>query len=208
MAVTQDTGVLGRPTAGRPRNDALDGPILRTVRQLLSERGYQDLSVQEVTRRCGVHVRTISRRWPTKAELVAAAVLGGDEAKVLGDDRAQRPTGDLRADLRRLVEGSVRYLGDPAIRAAMPALLSDMRTNERVAQRIHRRQQELAATIQSVLQAAVRSGGAPERVLRRRTLLPNLMTGAAFSIQTEQMVVVDDALVDELTDLLVAAVLG
>jgi AcrR family transcriptional regulator len=207
MVMTQDTGVSGRPTAGRPRNDALDGPILATVRQLLAERGYQDLSVQEVTRRCGVHVRTISRRWPTKAELVAAAVLGGDEATVLGDDGAQ-PTGDLRADLRRLVEGSVRYVGDPAIRAAMPVLLSELRTNQHVAQRIHRRQQELAATIESVLRAAVRSGGAPERVLRRSTLLPNLMTGAAFSIQTERMVVVDDALVDELTDLLVAAVLG
>ena len=206
--MTPDTGVLARPTAGRPRNDALDGPILLTVRQLLSERGYQDLSVQEVTRRCGVHVRTITRRWPTKAELVAAAVLGGDEATVLADDGVQRPTGDLRADLRRLVEGSVRYLGNPAIRAAMPVLLSELRTNERVAQRIHRRQQELAAAIQSVVQAAVASGGAPERVLRRSTLLPNLMTGAAFSLQTEQMVVADDAVVDELTDLLVAAVLG
>jgi len=206
MAATPDTVATARPTAGRPRNDALDTPILRAVRELLAERGYQDLSVQEVTRRCGVHVRTISRRWPTKAELVAAAVLGGDEATVLGDDR--RPTGDLRADLRRLVEGSVRYLGDPAIRAAMPALLSELRTNERVAQRIHRRQQELAATIQSVLKAAVRSGGAPERVLRRSVLVPNLMTGAAFSIQTEQMVVVDDALIEELTDLLLAAIFG
>ena len=90
----------------------------------------------------------------------------------------------------------------------MPALLSELRTNERVAQRIHRRQQELAATIQSVLEAAVRSGGAPERVLRRSVLVPNLMTGAAFSIQTEQMVVVDDALIEELTDLLLAAIFG
>lgn len=206
MAVTRDTVVMARPSAGRPRNGALDRPILLTVRQLLAERGYQDLSVQEVTRRCGVHVRTISRRWPTKAELVAAAVLGGDEPTILGDNR--RPTGDLRADLRRLVESSVRYVGDPAIRAAMPALLSELRTNERVAQRILRRQQELAATIQSVLEAAVHSGDAPERVLRRSSLLPNLMTGAAFSIQTERMVVVDDALIDELTDLLLAAISG
>lgn len=207
MAVTQDTLGTARPTAGRPRNDALDGPILRTVRKLLAERGYQELSVQEVTRRCGVHVRTISRRWPTKAELVAAAVLGGDGVDARGVG-GLRPTGDLRTDLRRLVEGSVRYVGDPAIRAAMPALLSEMRTNERVAARVQGRQQELATVIQSVLEHAVRAGDAPERVLRRGALLPNLIGGAAFSIQTEHMVVVDDALIDELTDLLFAAILG
>ena len=66
-------------SVGRPRNPALDDLILEAVRELLVEVGYHGFSVQEVTRRCNVHVRTITRRWPTKAELVTAAIAGGDE---------------------------------------------------------------------------------------------------------------------------------
>src|SRR5262252_4894307 len=121
--------------AGRPRDATLDEAILQTVREVLEERGYQSLSVQEVTRRCGVHVRTISRRWSTKPALVAAAILGGDSPLFSNDDDPFRPTGRLRHDLRRLVERSVQYLADPATRAALPALVSEIGTDPEVRER-------------------------------------------------------------------------
>ena len=79
MTASAESVSLERGSVGRPRNAALDDLILEAVRELLVECGYHALSVQEVTRRCNVHVRTIARRWPTKAELVAAAIVGGDE---------------------------------------------------------------------------------------------------------------------------------
>jgi AcrR family transcriptional regulator len=189
---------------GRPRNPALDDLILEAVREILVERGYVALSVQEVTRRCNVHVRTIARRWPTKAELVTAAIVGDDDP---GPDLV-RATGKLRVDLRALVEGSLLYLGDGATRAAMPALMAEMGANEEVADRLHRRQEQLRDGVHAILQAAVDAGDAPRHVLKTGSLLPNLITGAAFSFQFMDSSTPKKLPVDELTDLILAAVLG
>jgi hypothetical protein len=51
---------------GRPRGTSLDELILRTVRELPVERGYEPLSIQEVNRRSGVHALTIRRCWETE----------------------------------------------------------------------------------------------------------------------------------------------
>ena len=191
-------------SVGRPRNPALDDVILEAVRAVLVECGYHALSVQEVTRRCNVHVRTIARRWPTKAELVTAAVVG-DGVRATEPPRV---TGRLRDDIQSLVEQSLRYLGEPATRAAMPALMAEMGTNARVAARLHRRQEELRATVQIILQAAVDSGDAPKRILNASALLPNLITGAAFSFQFTEANPPSRLPINELTDLIVAAALG
>jgi AcrR family transcriptional regulator len=199
--------VVAEPEAigpGRPRNSELDDLILEAVRNLLVEVGYQALSVQEVVRRCSVHVRTIARRWPTKAELITAAILGGDASAT----SPPRATGKLRADLSTLVESSLNYLSEPATRAAMPALMAEMRTNERVAARLHRRQEELRQAVETILETAVAAGDAPERVLRGSTLLPNLITGAAFSVEFMDPDPPTNPPVDELTDLVLAAILG
>jgi AcrR family transcriptional regulator len=204
MTASAESVTVERGSVGRPRNAALDDLILEAVRELLVEHGYHALSVQEVTRRCKVHVRTIARRWPTKAELVAAAIVGGDEPGA----GLPSATGRLRADLRALIEGSLHYLADPATRAAMPALMAEMRTNEQVAGRLHRRQDEYRATVQSILKSAVNAGDAPEHVLRAGSLLPNLITGAAFSVQFMDAAPRKKVPVDELTDLIMAAILG
>jgi AcrR family transcriptional regulator len=174
------------------------------VRRLLVEVGYQALSVQEVVRRCNVHVRTIARRWPTKAELVTAAISGGDESRTA----LPSATGRLRADLFALVESSLKYLSEPATRAAMPALMAEMRTNERVAARLHRRQEDLRESVQTILETAVAAGDAPEHVLHIGPLLPNLITGAAFSIQFTDVDPPTKLPTDQLTDLVLAAILG
>ncbi len=62
--------------------------------------------------------------------------------------------------------------------------------------------------MQSVLQSAVDTGDAPERVLHARSLLPNLITGAAFSIQFMEADPAKKLPVDELTDLILAAILA
>ena len=90
----------------------------------------------------------------------------------------------------------------------MPALMSEMRTNEQLASRLHRRQEEFRASVRSVLQAAVEAGDAPAHVLQTCSLLPNLITGAAFSIQSMQSAPPKDPPVDELTELILAAILA
>lgn len=208
MSGSPEAVAAPKAQVGRPRDPVLDQAILQAVRELLVERGYQSLSIQEVTRRCRVHVRTITRRWNTKAALVAAAILGGDDPLFAGEEAPIPPTGRLGPDLRQLVERTVRYLADPATRAALPALVSEIPTDDDVRGRFERRAEELTATIRSVLEHAVASGDAPERVLRRSRLLPNILTGTAFSLQWTDPAPVDDALLDELTDFVLAALLA
>jgi AcrR family transcriptional regulator len=59
---------------GRPRREGADESILEGARLLLSEVGYAALTVDAVAERVGVAKTTVYRRWPTKRELIAAAL--------------------------------------------------------------------------------------------------------------------------------------
>src|SRR3954452_9261807 len=82
--------------AGRSRK--LDGEreqaILRAAFDLLGETGYQGLRVDAVAARARASQATLYRHWPTKAGLVADAVL---DCKATVEDSPD--TGNLRADL-------------------------------------------------------------------------------------------------------------
>jgi len=162
-APIQARPVPGGP-GGRPRDATRDGVVLQAVRELLAEEGYQALSVHKVTLRCGVHVRTIARRWEGKAEMAAAAVLGGD-ARLYADLVPGLPTGRLAADVREMIDQTMQYLADPATRAALPALMAELEVNDTVRELFMRREEEWITVIRAVLESAVASGDAPERVL-------------------------------------------
>lgn len=59
---------------GRPRREGADAQILDTTLAVLEEKGYTDLTVDEVAERTKVAKTTIYRRWASKGALVAAAV--------------------------------------------------------------------------------------------------------------------------------------
>jgi AcrR family transcriptional regulator len=59
---------------GRPRRAGADEEILTVALELLREKGYRDLSVDEIADRTGIAKTTVYRRWPTKGALVAAAI--------------------------------------------------------------------------------------------------------------------------------------
>jgi AcrR family transcriptional regulator len=59
---------------GRPRVAARDTAILEATQQLLGERGYDRLRIQDVADRAHAGLATIYRRWPTKQALVIAAM--------------------------------------------------------------------------------------------------------------------------------------
>lgn len=71
--------------------------VLGATAELLMEVGYDQLTVDEVARRAGVHKTTVYRRWPTKPELVTDAVREQSAETVPIPD-----TGSLLGDLRQL----------------------------------------------------------------------------------------------------------
>jgi hypothetical protein len=83
--------------------------------------------------------------------------------------------------------------------------VSEIPSDREVRERFERRSEEWTAAIRSVLEQAVASGDAPERVLERGPLLANILAGTAFNLQWTDPVLASDALVDELIDFVVAA---
>jgi AcrR family transcriptional regulator len=116
--VTETDG-FATTAAGRPRDPAIDDAILRATRELLVESGYQRLSFENIARRAGVTRPTIYRRWPSKMHLVHEAVFPPRPAEL-------PDSGDIVADLRRLIGRMLAGYARPEARAALPGLIVDL----------------------------------------------------------------------------------
>lgn len=87
--------------------------VLRATAAELGRVGYAALRIDDVATRSGVNKTTIYRRWPTKQELVAAAVSGLTVEEPLPDE------GTLAADLAELGRQLVRKTRSPLSRGLL-----------------------------------------------------------------------------------------
>lgn len=94
---TASSGTSTRRTAGRKLDVGRNVEILDAALRVLSEVGYDAMTVDQVAARAGAARATVYRRWPTKADLAVDALrhLGLEDA-----GRGSPPdTGTLRGDL-------------------------------------------------------------------------------------------------------------
>jgi AcrR family transcriptional regulator len=121
-----------RPRVGRPVDRSGDAAILAAALDLVAERDYDGMALDQIAARTGRAKTTIYRRWATKEDLVLAVIRSvgrPPEAEALPD------TGSLRDDLLAVVDSD--WLGGPDRRAAVFAGLAPaMRGSERLAQAI------------------------------------------------------------------------
>jgi AcrR family transcriptional regulator len=73
-------------TAGRPRDPEADAAILRAALELFAERGVDGTSIEQIAKRAGVARLTVYRRWSSKEELLAQAIVYGRNAPDLTDE--------------------------------------------------------------------------------------------------------------------------
>jgi AcrR family transcriptional regulator len=132
-----------RTTGVRTRGRAAEvvERILRATGEELSRVGYAALRVEDVAARSGVNKTTVYRRWPTKPELVAAAV------RELMAQRDDIDTGNLREDLRAsllallamggqpLGQGVMRIMQTERADPEVDALTRTLRTEQRALRR-------------------------------------------------------------------------
>jgi len=113
---------------GRPRDPRKEEAILHATLELLSERGYDDLTMERVAARAGTSKATVYRRWTSKRDLVAAAVRVQQ-----GEPEPVVDTGSLRGDLlalcRRLVGMLERSQGGVVV-ALLTGAAQDPRLGE------------------------------------------------------------------------------
>jgi len=88
------------------RSARVRADVLAATTEILTESGYDGLSVDAVAARAGVHKTTVYRRWPTKAELIADALSERSEQHVPVPD-----TGTLTGDLSALARAVAANIG-------------------------------------------------------------------------------------------------
>jgi len=109
---------IGSPK-GRPRNPDVDQAIIRVTVELLAERGYSGLTVDEIAQRAHVGKATIYRRWPSKLPLVIEAV------RAVGEEQVATPdSGTVQSDVLEVLESFIAALHTPLGRALV-RLLAD-----------------------------------------------------------------------------------
>lgn len=107
----------------RPRDPAIHRAIAQVVCQVLQEHGCTGLSFEMVASSAGVSRPTLCRRASSEDALVVALVdrYGLDPVA---------DTGEIEADLTALQHQQFQFYNDPVFRAALPGVLSDIRTDQ------------------------------------------------------------------------------
>jgi AcrR family transcriptional regulator len=117
------------PQRGRPRSERSHRAILEAAKDLLEERGFVDLTIDEVAQRAGVSKPTIYRRWPTKGTLVFEVF----SAQFL----ARQPvpnTGSLRGDLLAALRAWIRVVKGTVTGRTLVGLIAEAQRDPELAQ--------------------------------------------------------------------------
>ncbi len=110
---------------GRPRSTQAHQAILAATEDLLRERGYPGMSIDEVARRAGVSKRTIYRWWPSKGALVTEAFAGAADQRHQDVD-----TGRVRDDITAYLAGLFADVARPGKTAALRSMMAEAQSDE------------------------------------------------------------------------------
>jgi AcrR family transcriptional regulator len=106
---------------GRPRDARADRAILEATLELIAERGIHEFRTDDVAARASVGKGAIYRRYPSKDELVTAAIAGLVNEEIVVPD-----TGSTSADLQALMHEAVELYCRALPGQLMPSLVSAM----------------------------------------------------------------------------------
>jgi AcrR family transcriptional regulator len=138
---------------GRPRSAEAERAIRDAAVALLTERGVGGFSVEAVAARAGVAKTTVYRRWPTREELIVAAV------SALKGPTDPAPGDSVRGDLLHVLRQSVLATGSGAWTRLMARLIVDAEQYPELVAEIWRHSVgPRRAYIQGILRRGVQEG--------------------------------------------------
>jgi len=112
---------MAQATRGRPRSEEARRAILTAARDLITERGYSELTIQAIAARSGSGRQTIYRWWSSKALIAADLILEGE---LTLPAQSLRNTGSLERDLTEWLEGIAGAMADVNVASLMRALIT------------------------------------------------------------------------------------
>ena len=104
---------------GRPRSEEADQAILHAALRMLGTQGVAGTTIEGVAAEAGVGKTTIYRRWPTKTDLIRAAI---SDIVPRGDPP---DTGSMAGDMAALAETQQRRLADSGLAGIVPRVLAE-----------------------------------------------------------------------------------
>lgn len=193
-----DRGRVGdrRPGGRSARNRAA---VLDAAVELLAEASYEELSMENIATRAGVHKTTVYRRWPTKADLVADAIRARSQAAVPLPD-----TGSLHGDLRAFARAIANNIGSDMGGHMTRTLVAASVTSHEVEARSPRFWAERLALAGVIIERAKIRGELPDNIdanLVIETLIGPLYVRLLLTGEP-----IDASLADSVADLVAAGV--
>ncbi len=113
---------------GRPRDPKTDERIIEAAADLLRERGFERMTVDDVAARAGVGKATVYRRWPSKDDLAVAAM-----ERLYSVEMPQPDTGSIRGDLAESYRAVLTFVGSPQGSAYLKMSIAESVRDERIA---------------------------------------------------------------------------
>jgi AcrR family transcriptional regulator len=163
--------------------------VLTAAAELLTAVGYDQMSVEDVARRAGVHKTTVYRRWPTKAELVADAVrVNSEEAVPIPD------TGTVLGDLQAFAREIVANIGTEGGARRSRSIAAAAATSDELAAGMHAFWQERLAASAPIVNRAIERGELPAHTD------PNLIIETVIGPLWVRLLLTGEPLSDELAD--------
>lgn len=114
-----------RPSGAAVFRPAVTDAIMDAALAELGEQGLARLSMERVSKRAGVGKSAIYRRWSSKVDMIVDLV-----ALLSVPSTPLESTGDLRADVRRLLDVQYDWVTEAHMRSLLPDLLAESQRNE------------------------------------------------------------------------------
>ncbi|MGC4943161.1 TetR/AcrR family transcriptional regulator [Kribbella sp. DT2] len=117
-----------KPRRGRPRDPDAEPRIRRYAVQLLLERGFDGMTVDDVAEAAGVGKATIYRRWASKDQLANDALADLFDVEIPDAD-----TGSIAGDLRQVYRDALAFVNTPEGVALVRLAVTEMNRDEQFA---------------------------------------------------------------------------
>ena len=129
--------------------------VLRTTLELLNESGLGGVSVEAVSRRCGVAKTTIYRHWATRADLIL------DACTRISAEQEVPDTGGFEGDVTAILAGLATLLTTARWSSVVPSIVDAAERDPELAHIHSRIQLGHAAPLQAVIARAVQKDEIP-----------------------------------------------